>query len=46
LVLAVTLPDNLNSNRLLQSAGFKQNGLVDLYGAENNLYEFRAIKHG
>jgi len=46
LVLAVTLPDNLHSNRLLQSAGFKQNGLVDLYGSENNLYEFRAIKHG
>ena len=45
LVLAVTLPDNLNSNRLLQRAGFSQNGVVNLYGSENNLYEYSAIKH-
>ena len=46
LVLAVTLPDNLNSNRLLQRAGFTQNGVVNLYDSENNLYEYRAVKHG
>ena len=44
LVLAVTLPDNLNSNRLLQCAGFSQNGVVNLYGSENKLYEYSAIK--
>jgi len=41
LVLAVTLPDNHNSNRLLQNAGFRQNGTIDLYDSENNLYEYR-----
>ena len=41
LVLAVTLPDNHNSNRLLQNAGFTQNGTIDLYESENNLYEYR-----
>lgn len=43
LVLAVTLPDNLNSNRLLQRAGFIQNGIVNLYGSENNLYEYSVM---
>lgn len=46
LVLAVTLPDNLNSNRLLQRAGFMQNGTVNLYDSQNNLYEYTSIKHG
>jgi len=41
LVLAVTLPDNHNSNRLLQNAGFRQSGVIDLYDSENNLYEYR-----
>lgn len=39
MVLAITLPDNVSSNRLLQNAGFKQNGTVNLYNSENNLYE-------
>ncbi len=41
-VLAITLPDNLTSNRLLKQAGFVQNGTVNLYDSENNLYEYRA----
>ena len=37
-VLAVTLPDNLSSNRLLQKIGFKLTGTIELYGSQNNLY--------
>jgi len=40
-ILAVTLPNNHNSNRLLQNAGFTQSGTIDLYDSENNLYEYR-----
>ncbi|MFG6160245.1 GNAT family N-acetyltransferase [Halomonas sp. 1390] len=39
-VLAVTLPDNARSNRLLTTLGFRAKGAVDLYGARNNLYEY------
>jgi len=39
-ILAVTLPNNHNSNRLLQNAGFTQSGTIDLYDSENNLYEY------
>ncbi|WP_298439259.1 GNAT family N-acetyltransferase [uncultured Ferrimonas sp.] len=39
-VLAVTLPENLASNRLLQKAGFRCTGTVNLYGSDNNLYQF------
>jgi len=40
MVLAVTLPDNLHSNRLLQRLGFIQTGSIELYNADNNLYEY------
>jgi len=40
-VLAVTLPDNQTSNCLLTRIGFTQKGTVELYGSENNLYEYR-----
>lgn len=41
-ILAVTLPDNISSNALLKKAGFKSVGRMELYGLENNLYEYRA----
>lgn len=40
-VLAVTLPDNARSNRLLRALGFRARGSVWLYVARNNLYEYR-----
>ncbi|MDT8880561.1 GNAT family N-acetyltransferase [Halomonas saccharevitans] len=40
-VLAVTLPDNTRSNRLLNTLGFSAKWSVNLYGAWNNLYEYR-----
>ncbi|MGF1906671.1 GNAT family N-acetyltransferase [Aliivibrio salmonicida] len=39
-VLAVTLPHNQHSNRLLQQAGFTQTGMVELYDCQNNLYQY------
>lgn len=39
-VLAVTLPDNTSSNRLLKKVGFNQEGTVELYGLPNNLYKY------
>lgn len=39
-VLAVTLPHNQHSNRLLQQAGFTQTGMVELYDYQNNLYQY------
>lgn len=41
-VFAVTFPDNTASNRLLSDVGFIQTGTMELYGSENNLYQFRA----
>jgi RimJ/RimL family protein N-acetyltransferase len=40
-ILAVTLPDNVSSNSLLQKVGFRLTGTVALYGLQNNLYEYR-----
>lgn len=40
-VLAVTLPDNARSHRLLDRLGFRATGTVDLYGAPNTLFEYR-----
>jgi RimJ/RimL family protein N-acetyltransferase len=40
-VLAVTLPDNVSSNSLLQKVGFRLTGTMALYGLQNNLYEYR-----
>lgn len=39
-VLAVTLPDNLGSNALLQRLGFQFTELIELYGSDNNLYRY------
>jgi len=39
-VLAVTLPDNLSSNGLLKKVGFSLKGTMELYGSQNNLYEY------
>lgn len=39
-VVAVTLPTNEHSNRLLQRVGFKRTGMVELYDCQNNLYEY------
>jgi len=38
--LAVTLPDNLSSNKLLNKLGFSLNGTMELYGSQNNVYEY------
>lgn len=40
-VVAVTLPDNLRSNKLLETIGFIFKETVELYGSHNNLYEYR-----
>ncbi|MCE9678881.1 GNAT family N-acetyltransferase [Shewanella sp. AS1] len=42
-VQAVTLPDNLSSNRLLVKLGFDLIGSAHLYGSQNNLYEYTVI---
>lgn len=41
-VLAVTLPDNLRSNKLLKAVGFEFNQTMELYGMLNNLYQYHA----
>ena len=41
-VLAVTFPSNKGSNRVLTKVGFELMGTIELYGLENNLYEYRA----
>jgi RimJ/RimL family protein N-acetyltransferase len=38
--LAVTFLDNLRSNSLLNKIGFKLKGNIELYQAQNNLYEY------
>jgi RimJ/RimL family protein N-acetyltransferase len=40
-ILGITLADNQTSNCLLTRLGFTQKGIVDLYGSENNLYEYQ-----
>jgi len=42
IVLAVTMPDNLSSNKLLKKLGFTLKGSIRLYDSLNNLYEYRA----
>jgi len=44
-ILAVTLPDNLSSNKLLEKVGFIRHGMVELYNSQNNLYQFTPIKN-
>lgn len=39
-VLAVTLPENISSARLLEGIGFRAEGSLDLYGAQNTLYRY------
>lgn len=41
-VLAVTLPDNLKSIRLLERLGFQLQGPIDLYNSQNSLYRYSA----
>lgn len=41
-VFAVTLPDNLRSNKLLEKVGFNLKETMVLYGLQNNLYEYQA----
>ena len=40
-VLAVTFPANLSSNSLLKKIGFTLKGTMELYGLQNNVYEYR-----
>jgi hypothetical protein len=37
------LPENLASNTLLTRLGFTQNGSINLYGSEDNLYKYQPI---
>ena len=39
-VVAVTLPDNVRSNKLLETIGFRLKETIELYGSQNNLYEY------
>ncbi|MBZ2169750.1 GNAT family N-acetyltransferase [Marinobacter sp. F4216] len=39
-VMAVTLPDNLSSNRLLKRVGFRLSGTTEVNGSQNNLYVY------
>ncbi|MTJ02876.1 GNAT family N-acetyltransferase [Idiomarina piscisalsi] len=39
-VVAVTLPENVRSNKLLEIIGFRFKETIELYGSENNLYEY------
>ncbi|ATZ74169.1 GNAT family N-acetyltransferase [Idiomarina sp. X4] len=39
-VVAVTLPDNVRSNKLLETIGFNLKETIEWYGSENNLYEY------
>lgn len=41
-VYAVTLLENVRSNKLLKKVGFSFQKRVELYGLQNNLYEYRA----
>ena len=43
-VLAVTFPSNFSSNGLLKKIGFKLAGKMELYSAQNNLYEYEKLK--
>ncbi|MDA6066215.1 GNAT family N-acetyltransferase [Idiomarina abyssalis] len=42
-VVAVTLPDNFRSNKLLETIGFSSKETIELYGTQNNLYEFSGL---
>jgi len=39
-VLAVTLPNNLSSNKLLTKLGFRLKDSIEIYHCINNLYEY------
>ena len=39
-VVAVPLPDNVRSNKLLETIGFRLKETIELYGSQNNLYEY------
>ncbi|WP_318446971.1 GNAT family N-acetyltransferase [Photobacterium leiognathi] len=40
-IQAVTYPDNIASNKLLEKLGFELLGEMELYGSVNNLYQFQ-----
>lgn len=40
-ILAITFPDNSSSNKLLKKIGFTLKGTMEIYGLQNNLYEYR-----
>jgi len=40
-ILGVTLPNNRPSNQLLTKVGFGLSGQIELYGAQNNLYQYQ-----
>lgn len=40
-ILGITHPDNKSSNKLLTRLGFSQTGFLELYGSDNNLYEYK-----
>lgn len=42
-VVAVTLPENVRSNKLLEIIGFRFKETIELYGSQNNLYEYRSL---
>ncbi|XPP92455.1 GNAT family N-acetyltransferase [Photobacterium leiognathi subsp. mandapamensis] len=40
-IQAVTYPNNIASNKLLEKLGFELLGEMELYGSVNNLYQFQ-----
>lgn len=41
-ILGITLPENKASNDLLSRLNFEQDGFVNLFGSENNLYKYQS----
>jgi len=41
-ILGITLPENKASNCLLTRLGFTQNGSINLFGSDDNLYNYQA----
>lgn len=41
-ILAITKPTNESSNKLLLKLGFEAKGQLEIYAAENNLYQYQA----
>jgi RimJ/RimL family protein N-acetyltransferase len=41
IILGITLPENSASNCLLTRLGFEPSGSINLYGSEDNLYQYQ-----